>query len=283
MLEHINVLSSNLLDGFEQELLKATLANLTDKQNILRVNNFSYSARELIRILLHRLSPDEKIKKCSWFPSSQGDKEKVTRSHRICYALYGGLERDYIKKNFSLNIETTIECLKDQIDTLSKYTHIDQDTFNIDDRENVIALEVFSSLSNFFGTLEKCKIEISDFLVEYIDKAIIDMTLVETIDAIDIIATHYSIKAIYTEDVSISTIDNEKIYIAAVGYVDVELQWGSNSDIKNDIGALAEDSFSFVANLECHIDSMDKIELIDFVVDTERWDDDMTSNIEYTD
>jgi hypothetical protein len=53
--------------GFEENLFLASLRNLSDIGNPLRFNNFAYAIREIISILLHRLSSDEDIIKCSWY------------------------------------------------------------------------------------------------------------------------------------------------------------------------------------------------------------------------
>ena len=85
-----NTILQHLAPGFEQELFLAAIANVDDTSNKLRLNNFAYSMRELIRVVLERLAPDEEVVNAPWFESN--DKEhtnKVTRSQRIKYAIQG--------------------------------------------------------------------------------------------------------------------------------------------------------------------------------------------------
>lgn len=56
-----------LTQGFERELYTAALNNLADSSNPLRLNNFAYAMRELTRHVLHRLAPDESVRKCRWY------------------------------------------------------------------------------------------------------------------------------------------------------------------------------------------------------------------------
>ena len=57
----------HLAPGFEQELFLAAIANVDDTSNKLRLNNFAYSMRELIRVVLERLAPDEEVVNAPWF------------------------------------------------------------------------------------------------------------------------------------------------------------------------------------------------------------------------
>ena len=50
----------HLAPGFEQKLFLAAIANVDDTSNKLRLNNFAYSMRELIRIVLERLAKNKK-------------------------------------------------------------------------------------------------------------------------------------------------------------------------------------------------------------------------------
>ena len=53
-----------LEDGYEKDFLDACLRNLADVENPLRLSNFAYSLRELIREVMSRRAPDDSIDKC---------------------------------------------------------------------------------------------------------------------------------------------------------------------------------------------------------------------------
>lgn len=58
---------SVLAEGFERELYASALHNLNDLNNKLRLNNFAYVMRELMRHVLNRLAPDHSVTKCIWY------------------------------------------------------------------------------------------------------------------------------------------------------------------------------------------------------------------------
>jgi hypothetical protein len=77
--------------------------------------------------------------------------------------------------------------------------------------------------------------------------------------------------------VVIVAIDQDRVYFQAKGYVSCELQWGSNSDLRNDMGATAEESFPFVCRLSSSVDEPSDVEADDdgLSVDTSSWHDRM--------
>lgn len=62
-----NTILQYLKQGFEQDLFKAAIANVDDANNKLRLNNFAYAMRELIRTVLERLAPDDEVVNAPWF------------------------------------------------------------------------------------------------------------------------------------------------------------------------------------------------------------------------
>lgn len=50
-----------LAAGFEKQLYQAAVANLKDSTSPLRLNNFAYAMREVVRHLLARLAPDSSV------------------------------------------------------------------------------------------------------------------------------------------------------------------------------------------------------------------------------
>ena len=123
----------HLAPGFEQELFLAAIANVDDTSNKLRLNNFAYSMRELIRIVLERLASNAEVVNAPWFkPNDEEHPDKVTRSQRIKYAIQGWLSDDYVTNTLRIDHQDNDKELRKNIDELSKYTHVTESTFNIE-------------------------------------------------------------------------------------------------------------------------------------------------------
>ena len=60
--------------------------------------------RELIRVVLERLAPDEEVVNAPWFESNYKEHtNKVTRSQRIKYAIQGWLSDDYVTNTLRID------------------------------------------------------------------------------------------------------------------------------------------------------------------------------------
>lgn len=263
-----------LATDFEKHLFQATIANLKYPENPLRFNNFSYSARELIRHVLNRLSPDSEILSCDWYKNETERKNGISRRQRIKYAIQGGLPDDYIIDKLEFDQSDLQKSIKYSITNLNKHTHIEQATFNIpEDKISDYVDLTLSSIVEFLSAIRECRNQIIDSLEEEINSEIIDYTLSETILSIDELATHHYIDEIHTEFVNIKKIDHKFIYIEANGTVSVELQWGSDSDLRKGFGATTNQSFPFNCELKSLTSDPQNFDssLTQFNADTDRW------------
>ena len=75
-----------LKDGFEKDFFDACIRNLADEGNPLRLSNFSYSLRELIREVLSDRAPDERIRNCECvaFPKNVAFPKKLSSMWMPC-------------------------------------------------------------------------------------------------------------------------------------------------------------------------------------------------------
>lgn len=120
-----------LKTNFEKSLFEAALYNLNEADNKLRLNNFACAVRELTRHFLERLAPDEEVLSAPWFkPNDPDNPKKITRAQRIKYAIQGYLSDDFTKNVLLINLTEVSDNLKTSIDDLSKYTHVNPDTFD---------------------------------------------------------------------------------------------------------------------------------------------------------
>lgn len=277
MIEQVELIKKLLNSDFEKDLFEASLLNLQDSKNKLRFNNFAYSIRELSRHFLYSLSPDENILKCSWYKNETDKKNGVTRAQRIKYAIQSGLEDKFVNDNL-IDLEDIKQIrteLAESTDVLNKYTHINPNSFDIDEKEiENLSNNVIKALYNFASTILQTKSQILDALDKEINEEFIQRVITENIDEISLLSTHQSVHAIIPEQFNINKIDSNSIYINAGGYVEVTLQWGSNNDLRNDIGAEMNTSFPFCAfikiKIEDNLENAD-IEFEKFDVDVSDW------------
>lgn len=269
------MIEKELAEGFERELFSAALKNLSDDTNPLRLNNFSYSMRELTRHVLHRLAPDENVLKCAWYKNEiQGKENGITRYQRAFYAVQGGLLDAYVKDTFEIEVEGIHQRLVSAINRLSKYTHIEPETFNVPKVQgDALAMDTLTSFATFLETINICRKMILDGLWQEIDSAVVDEALKETICEIDALATHHCIDEICTDSIVVTSIDHEYVYFLVEGSVGCELQWGSNSDVRKGDGALLSESFPFSCDFVSSVTDPEAIECVEssFMVDTSAW------------
>ncbi|WP_370299400.1 hypothetical protein [Abyssibacter sp.] len=272
----IDDISKALRGDFEERLFAAALRNLEDSSNPLRLNNFAYAMRELTRHLLHRLAPDESVNRCPWYKNETRKENGITRKQRAIYATQGGLSDAYVRDILQLEVEDIHADLVKAISGLSKLTHIERSVFDLPAQQvDSLADEAIVAVYDFVRTIFACRNTIIDQLWEQIDSAVIDETLRETIVAIDELASHSYIDAVYTERVDIVAIDHESINFSAQGTIECELQWGSNSDLRRGDGAVLPESFPFQCELFSPIGAPGDVVLREdsFGVDTGSWSD----------
>ncbi|MBU3627996.1 hypothetical protein [Polynucleobacter sp. AP-Reno-20A-A9] len=266
-----------LLKGdFEERLYEAAYKNLRDFSNPLRFNNFSYALRELIRHLNMRLAPDQNVLKSSWYANVTGKKCGISRGQRAYYIVQGGISDEYIQNVLGIQTISMHRRLIKAIDELSKFTHIQPETFSIDcDRVNDLVLEIEGAINGWCTAIAECRYELIESVIEKVDMILINQTISETIESIDRLAPHHSIDELYVDGVEIVSIDHERLIFQATGIITAELQWGSNSNVRKGDGILMFDEFSFKCQLFSDVASPVSLTLMDdtFVVDTSAWND----------
>ncbi|MCZ2653466.1 MULTISPECIES: hypothetical protein [Bacteroides] len=240
-------IKKRLQDKFEHDLLDASLQNLVDIHNKLRFNNFAYSLRELTRHILERLAPDEKVLNTAWFiPISPKEPKKVTRKQRMKYAIQGGLPDDYVIDTLEIDVDAIGKKVGDNIDLLSKYTHVNPDSFYVeDDKVKELSEKVMDAVILLFQTIEESRASLTQELEDNVNTTVISNLFYETIDSIDYLATHYNIEDFTIDEITLLDIDDTIVFFKATGDVNVNLQYGSNGDLRRDDGMTMNESFPF--------------------------------------
>ena len=259
--------------GFETSLLESSLKNLLDKGNQLRFNNFACGIRELSRHVLTRLAPLEEVEKCLWYKNETKLVGKLSRAEKIKYAFQAGLPDNFIITFFE--IQDYKDHVLEAINILNKYTHVNEDTFNISESE-VLSLSgiVVDAFENLITGIRECRENIKLKIEETITDAVMNHSISQSFDEIDILSTHHSIESLWVENFHIEEMTGDSLHIIAEGSVDVNQQFGSNSDVANGIGTEFESSFPFSSKLIMEISNTfpkDDIEVDSFVINTDSW------------
>lgn len=262
---------------FERDLYEAAFLNLQDRRNKVRFNNFAYAMRELSGHTLARLAPDSEVQKCVWWSAKpEGVVHQVTRIERAVYATQGGLSNFYVKRRLGLDFEASHQELRDAIMRLSEYTHIRAEVFGMSEEEiNRLAEETTEAFAGLMISIQDCRAAVAERLSDAITDAAIQQVLAESLDAVDELASHYFLEEIYVDSHEVTDITAEAIHVKASGSIEVTLQWGSNSDLRNGDGVEMDESFAFTCELTCATPNPDPNEL-EFVensvqVDTGLW------------
>lgn len=260
------------LEAFESRLLEAAIAELSNSSP-LAFNSFCAACREVVTSALHRLAPDEEVRKCEWFTPDPSSKNGITRKHRVYYAVQGGLTDSYVQTELGLDISEMHRTLRKSVDDLSKFTHVTETTFATSSEEaNERSNSILGAISDFFVTIRGLRTGVCAKLQEELDDAALQSALAETIIEIDELATHHYIEEIHCEEYVVTAIDSYEISIDVHGTIYVELQWGSNSDVRNDLGAVLPQQFPFTCTITAPLSDLDDLAVNDgFRVDVSSW------------
>ena len=224
--------------SFEKSLLEAVLYNLSDSSNKLRLNNFAYAARELTRHFLARLAPDAEVHNAPWFKPHNSEKpEMITRDQRIKYAIQGCLSDEFREEKLDVNLEEVSSSLKKSIDDLSRYTHVNPSTFDVDNKiiDNV-SYNIMKDILSFFKTIMDARKQVESAIYACINEEMVCQFYCETVNEIDILATHHEVLGYLVTDLTPLKKDEKTITMQAEGVVNVRLQYGSDGDMRRGDG-----------------------------------------------
>lgn len=262
---------------FERQLYEAARANLEDRGNKLRFHNFAFAMRELVGHTLKRLVPDAEVQKCIWWKQKADDVvPQVTRVERCIYATQGGLSNYYVQKKLRLDFAQEFAELRDAVVRLNGYVHITQEVFQLEDDDiERLVLETIVAVAGLMGCIQDCRTAVGDRLSRAISDTTVQQIVGESLDAVDELATHYSLEEIYVGSHEVTSITSETIHIRVSGSLGVTLQWGSNSDLRRGDGGELDQSLVYTCELTCEAANPDP-EALEFVqnslmVDTAEW------------
>lgn len=164
--------------------------------------------------------------------------------------------------------------MRDAVDKLNKFVHVNEDTFEVEAANLAeISEGAIGALADLLDCAESCRRKLCVHLEGRIRKALIQETLRETIDEIDIVATHHNVEGISVEEVQLTSLTGTQLTLAVSGCIEIELQWGSGGDLRRGEGATMGDSFPLTCEFTSSVETPDKFELTpdSLKVDNDSW------------
>jgi hypothetical protein len=271
--DRVSILKRKAIDEFSMLALDGARHALADTANPLRFNFFSNALRILVEHMMQVLAPDKQITQSSWFAAEKVD-GKPTRGQRIVFAIQGGLSDVFVKRFLQIDVAPLRKRLISAMDDLSKHVHGREDTVITDVTEqDEAARSALEALENFLTTYHECRFAIADPIQEQLSDATVEALLRETIQEIDELATHHSVEEVYVNETKVKAIGPHTITYHAKGSVFVELQYGSNSDVRRGDGALIQDFFPFECDIDVSLADPWNLSTADtsYTVDTSKW------------
>lgn len=133
-----------------------------------------------------------------------------------------------------------------------------------------LAEATFAALNHLLDAADECRQAIGNRLIGQLDDALIDHMISEVIPDLDELSTHTHYGHHQIEEVAVQRLDSETVTFVVNGSIHVDLQYGSNSDVRNDIGVVISDSYPFTATIESRVGKPERLlqDTLDLSVDT---------------
>ncbi len=267
-------LKPRLANDFQRRLLTATIQSVQDASNPLRLNNFSSSFRELFRHVLVSLAPDHQVTASSWFVPDEKNGGRVTRAQKVNFVVHGGLDPAYVEEELGIDIDAERKALLKTIDQLNKFTHVNEDSFDSSSEDvGQNAFAACDALQSFLDCADEARNLLCSKVEEQVRDEVVSEAISETILSLDEIATHHCIDEVDVHQIEVVSINHAEIQFIAYGSVGVQLQWGSNSDVRRGDGAVIQDSYPLTCKFISQVDSPEELEVVEdsLCVDTSSW------------
>lgn len=249
-----------------------------NRNSIFTLCLFSLALREIIRLFLDRISNDNEVVLCRWYKDEMNSRgEKSTRRQKMIYAICGGFQPNLIKEEFDIDLYQLTAPLRERIDKLSKYTHLNIDILEVEvdyqSEFNKTLSELLSFLNSIINFRKMFWEKVSSALIQ---DGIQDLIDENVIDEIDILATHYEDPDFYLNSIEILKIDPFTIFTKVHGSISVVHQFGSDSDVDRDDGVRFDASYNCDFELEIPISDdinniLDGIEFQDITLNVDTF------------
>lgn len=241
-------------DRFLKKLVKGTMRVARDKKNPIRGNLVASGLREVIGHILHSLAPDSSVRACIWFVQAE-DTKTVTRRQKAHYIVQAGLPDDFVKHTLQLETSDFTKPLLEAFEGLNKSTHVRSET--ILSKGHAVRQMIHDVLASLLDLLAAAAIgrdEIKRAIEGVMHNAVFENLISDTIQELDELSTHTLVDGHFIETVTVAVMDAKQITYTLTGQVEVKLQYGSDSDVRNDIGLRQNDSYPYSATVSSKAD-----------------------------
>lgn len=236
-------------DRFLRKMCKGAIKAGRDKTNPIRGNLVASALRELATHMLHSLAPDDEVRRCVWFEQAK-DTKTITRNQRARYIVQAGLPDDFVKQKLKVDARAMAKPLLDAMDKLHRATHVRAETVVY--KGSAVREMIYHVLSEIQVLLEeaaKARDLIKHAVSTALHNAVFESLILDTIQELDELSTHTRVDGHVIDEIKVWRVDASEIEYRVTGEVEVELQYGSDSDLANDIGMRSDDSYPYKAKV----------------------------------
>lgn len=268
-------LRNHLPDGFSRVALEGAIA-VAPLDIPLRGNFFAAAMREVVSMSLHANAPDEAVTATPDFKLEDGQ-DRPTQAQRFAYWARAGLDPAFMEDRLSVDISGAVKTGKESLRELSKRVHVREGT-HVHEEEAVLDLvhSSLTALETMFAAAEDARAAVIDALAEEINDEAFNTFVLDTIAAVDELATHHSIEAVWVGDVQVRQGAPDQLRFEVTGSIDVGLQWGSNSDVRRGDGAEVDENFKFTLSFTAPSLSPTDFEDTTYTLDLGKWERDVS-------
>jgi hypothetical protein len=275
--EQLAALKPKATDAFSHSCLEGARLALGNPDNPLRLNFFSTAMRILFEHMMDTLVPIDAVMQCAWYKPEKED-GKPTRGQRITYTIQGGLSADFVIGQLHVDPKPLRRRLLDAVDECSKQIHAREYSVITDAGEqDAMAAAPIAAVEGLLDALHFCRRAVLEPIMESLDEAAVDTLLNESLVEVDELATHWSLQDVYIDETVVHAIGPDTVTYRSTGSIDVILQFGSNSDVRNDMGAELPQTFPFTCDIIVPLDDPWDLSLAETRcgVDVSEWTDAM--------
>ena len=257
-------------DRFLGKVLEGVMRVAHDNANPIRGNLAESGLRELVDHILRRLAPEEEVRRCVWFVQESGTRT-VTRRQRAGYIVHAELLETFVEGTLQLDVERSVQPILGAMRALNKGTHVRPETIVHEGREvRAMTRDVLDGLLRLLGAAAASRDKLKQAIEGVMEHAVFERLILHTIGELDELSTHTVVDDHYIDTVQVEDVGATEITYVICGKVEVELQYGSNGDIRRDMGFRQSESYPYRATVSSgaakplEIDHRD----VDLTVDT---------------
>ena len=237
-----------------------------NKGNPIRGNLVAAGLREAVNHVVHELSPDEEVRACIWFVQAP-DTDTLTRKQRANYIIKAGLPDALVKDVLKIDVKGYADDLNDMINGLNRATHVRPKTILSNGLKiRQLFRDVLEGIDALLDAAEESRAAVEDVVGGAMQTAVFEKLIADAIQELDELSTHTTIDHHWVDEIKVGEMDATTISYVVTGSVIVELQYGSGSDVANDIGFRMTDDYPYEATVECSIVDPLNVDADDIVV-----------------